>query len=82
MTLSPTARWALFLNRTRQAIARGEALDVASFHEASYRQFSAWQRSETDGGDYPTEPVGDAVALARAMHAKYAPLVEGSQGWI
>ena len=66
MALSPTARWALFLNRTRQAIARGEALDAASFHEASYRQFSAWQRSETDGGDYPTEPVGDAVALARA----------------
>jgi hypothetical protein len=48
---------------------------VDSFHEDSYREFSAWQRSETDGSDYPSEPVGDALDLARSMHAKYAPLI-------
>ena len=70
-------RWELFLNLTQHAIANGTALDVDAFHQASYAQFSAWQRSETDGGDYPSEPVGDAVGLARAMHAKYSPLVTG-----
>jgi alpha-N-acetylglucosaminidase len=68
-------RWELFLNRTQRAIAQGRALDVDAFHEASYQQFSVWQHSETDHDDYSSDTVGDAVALARSMHAKYSPLV-------
>ena len=46
---------------------------------SSYRQFQTWQRLEKAGDlDYPSEPVGDVIALARSMRDKYAPLLVAS----
>ena len=49
---------------------------VGDFYTSSYAWFNAWQADTTE--KFAAEPTGDAVALSKAMLAKYAPLIEAA----
>ena len=69
-------RWELFLNETLVQLERNHStkpFDISAFYNASYAWFSAWQEDNTQV--FATEPSGDAVALSKAMYAKYSPLI-------
>ena len=61
-------RWEQFFARLNDALDRGAPFDRAPFAAASCRWEQAWsRRSET----YPTRPRGDAIAMSRALLARY-----------
>ena len=68
-------RWGLFLNQTLTALATNpaKAFDIGEFESKSYAWFNAWQADMTES--YAAEPQGDAVALSKALHEKYAALI-------
>ena len=65
-------RWALFLKYAAAAAAAGGAWDPAGFCEDMLQSVELpWQRDTTP---FPATPTGDALAISKAMHAKYAAL--------
>ena len=69
-------RWELFLNETVAQLEQQHStkpFDISAFYNISYAWFSAWQADNTQ--DFATKPSGDAVALSKAMYAKYSPLI-------
>ena len=61
----------LFMRQALRDAAAGRPFDDAAASAAYAAEVFRWQT--TFGNGYPTEPVGDAVAVAAALREKYAP---------
>ena len=61
-------RWEIFLGRAQEALERGVPFDQAACHAEIARFETAWC---SDTAPLPVEPVGDSVAVARRLFAKY-----------
>lgn len=68
-------RWKLYLDAMSQALATGVAPD--SNLDQKVADFE-WQWARQTGGNFPAQPVGDTVAIARKLYAKYAAALTGN----
>lgn len=65
-------RWERFVRHLDAALAEGHPFDTAAFD----REVQAWEWAWTQQTkDFPTAPVGDTVAVARALFERYRPLL-------
>jgi hypothetical protein len=63
-------RWEKFYRALDAVRAGGGEFDAQAFD----RELQDWERRWADGREsYPTRPRGDAVRIARRLHAKYGP---------
>ncbi len=65
-------RWALYVDALGGALRAGKPLDQAAFLAKLAAAEQAWTNADNP---YPDTPTGDAVTVARALRAKYAPLL-------
>ncbi len=63
-------RWEIFFRRSQQAIDAGKPFDQSACHAEIFRFENDWCNATEK---YPTEPIGDSLAIARRLFEKYRP---------
>eukprot|EP01060_Flectonema_neradi_P005327 TRINITY_DN1352_c0_g1_i1.p1 TRINITY_DN1352_c0_g1~~TRINITY_DN1352_c0_g1_i1.p1 ORF type:complete len:783 (+),score=171.53 TRINITY_DN1352_c0_g1_i1:51-2351(+) len=67
-------RWQFYINYIVEGIKAKKTFDVTQFHVA----LIDWYDKEWRGNEslvFPDHPIGDTVAIAKELYAKYAPLI-------
>ena len=65
-------RWQFYISYIVSGLKSKVPFDITAYHVALINWYDSWRSS---GFEYPTQPVGDTVVIARDLFAKYAPLV-------
>ncbi|MGJ1264844.1 alpha-N-acetylglucosaminidase [Sphingobacterium spiritivorum] len=68
-------RWAMFFDYVNKSMASGTAVDMEQINE----QIREWEWSWVQGKEvYPTTTKGDAIAIVKQLHKKYAKQIRNS----
>ena len=63
-------RWEIFFQRSQEALEAGKPFDQTACQAEIYRFENDWCGSAQT---YPTEPIGDSIAIARRLYEQYRP---------
>ena len=63
-------RWQQYFDVLRHKMAIGDRMETTAF-EKSIKDWE-WKWVNSTGGNYPEEPVGDAVGVVKGIYKKYA----------
>ena len=61
-------RWSLFTSSVWKAVSSGQVFDQNGYEEARFKFEQGWSYTVHP---YPTEPVGDTIAIALGLYQKY-----------
>eukprot|EP01061_Rhynchopus_euleeides_P033960 TRINITY_DN5757_c0_g3_i1.p1 TRINITY_DN5757_c0_g3~~TRINITY_DN5757_c0_g3_i1.p1 ORF type:complete len:789 (+),score=233.10 TRINITY_DN5757_c0_g3_i1:42-2408(+) len=73
-------RWQLYSRLVVDALSDGKTLDEETWHVKLIDWYDQWRETNLD---FPTEPVGDTVEVARNLYNTYAPQIsQMADAWV
>jgi hypothetical protein len=70
-------RWKMFLDYANNTLLNGETFDQSYINNQMFTELE--QPFTVDQTEFPTEPTGDTIQIARNIHDKWSPIFKSSR---